>query len=78
MSWGQITRHSSPTAIGMSSPMRCNSCRLVHDAGKVKVESRYSDCSMWRCPGCGLLLDDRRMGWGNTTQLDRRDGTDLR
>lgn len=41
----------------MAYPMRCKWCGCVHDAGKVEVVQRYADCSVWRCPGCGLLID---------------------
>jgi rubredoxin len=43
----------------MLMPMQCTSCRLIFDAGKVEVTARYSDCSVWKCPGCGRTHDDR-------------------
>ena len=51
---------------GMSYPMRCSRCREVHDASKATVIQRYSDCTVWRCPGCGILGDDRPLSWGGT------------
>lgn len=50
----------------MSWPMRCLRCSHVHDAGKVTVLGRYSDCSTWRCPGCNALIDDRPAAWGGS------------
>ena len=44
----------------MAMPSRCRSCRVTFDAGHVVVTARYADCSMWRCPGCGIQHDSRR------------------
>lgn len=43
----------------MSQRVRCTHCSTVYDLGKVTIETRYLDCSTWRCPGCKLLVDDR-------------------
>lgn len=52
--------HTVPLEIkDMFYPVRHISCGNVHDAGKVEIEARYLDCSVWRCPGCKVLIDDR-------------------
>ena len=48
----------------MMMPVECRWCRHVHDAAKVTVVQRYADCSVWRCPGCNVLVDDRDPRWG--------------
>lgn len=50
---------------GMSFPARCTRCARVYDMGKVTVVARYTDCSVWKCPGCGITVDDRPVGWGD-------------
>jgi hypothetical protein len=52
--------------------MRCKWCNLTHDIGPVTVTARYLDCSVWQCPGCGVLIDDRPERWGGTAlPIDR-------
>ncbi len=55
----------------MQYPRRCKWCRSVHDAAKVTIVQRFSDCSTYRCPGCRQLLDDRpeRLG-GSSLPLE--------
>ena len=54
---------------GMSQPCRCTHCNRVYDLGTVTVVQRYTDCSVWQCPGCKLQVDDRgETGW--TTRRD--------
>lgn len=53
-------------AEGMTLPVQCRFCGDVHDGSKVTVEVRYADCSCWRCPGCGVLIDDRPQAWGGS------------
>lgn len=31
----------------------------MFDIGRVKVEARYADCSVFRCPACNVQHDDR-------------------
>lgn len=52
---------------GMTSPVRCLRCHNgVYDLGKVEVTARYTDCSMWKAPCCGSVVDDRgQTGWTN-------------
>lgn len=50
----------------MSHPAQCRHCGDVHDAGKAKTVQRYSDCSVWRCPNCKVLIDDRPYAWGGS------------
>lgn len=59
----------------MTSPVRCRHCRRVYDLGAVEVVARYTDCSMWHCPGCKILADDRKPPWGiqHYDELPRRD-----
>lgn len=61
-----IYGHMRPVAdvTGMMFPARCLHCSTVYDLGKVEVTARYTDCSMWRCPGCKILVDDRKPPWG--------------
>lgn len=57
----------------MLAPVRCKRCACVHDSGPIEVVQRYSDCSVWRCPGCGVLVDDRDPRWGGGVyKLDRQ------
>jgi hypothetical protein len=34
-------------------------CGHAFDKGYVAVVGRYADCSVFNCPGCGVLIDDR-------------------
>lgn len=54
-----------PEVEGMHDPVRCNRCRTgVYDLGTVDVTGHYVDCSMWKAPCCGALVDDRgETGW---------------
>lgn len=52
-------------AQNMSSPVQCTRCSHVYDLGKVTVTARFQDCSVWRCPGCRITVDDRPVGWGD-------------
>lgn len=45
--------------IDMFSPVQCTHCSGVYDLGTVTVTARYTDCSMWKAPCCGLTVDDR-------------------
>lgn len=49
----------------MTFPVRCTRCDHVYDLGKAHVTARYLDCSVWKCPGCGITVDDRPAGWGD-------------
>jgi hypothetical protein len=54
-------------AQGMTSPVRCAYCGCVYDLGRVEVTARYADCSMWKAPCCGRIVDDRgETGWKST------------
>jgi hypothetical protein len=48
---------------GMMFPVRCTWCSGVYDVARVEVTGRYTDCSMWKAPCCGRLVDDRGEGW---------------
>ena len=54
----------------MSTFRRCKWCGLVHDIGPVTVVARYTDCSVWLCPGCGTQIDDRPAGWGGSYPVE--------
>ncbi len=61
-----------PDVTGMLAPVECKHCGCVHDSGPVEVIARYADCSVWRCPGCRVAVDDRDPRWGGGVyQLDR-------
>lgn len=47
-------------------PALCRHCRHLHDAGRAPTVQRYSDCSVWRCPGCRTLIDDRPFALGGS------------
>src|SRR5215217_7243860 len=56
----------------MFAPVQCKRCGCVHDSGPVEVIARYADCSVWKCPGCGVAVDDRPPRWGGGVyKLDR-------
>ena len=62
----------TPDTSGMTSPVRCTYCRGVYDLGTVTVTARYTDCSMWRSPCCGQLVDDRgETGWKSRSDYVR-------
>ena len=61
-----------PDIAGMTYPVRCKWCQCVHDGAKVTVVQRYTDCSTWRCPGCGVLIDDRPLSWGGSAERVER------
>lgn len=50
----------------MTFPAICRHCAHVHDAGKAETVQRYTDCSVWRCPACKTLIDDRPHAWGGS------------
>lgn len=61
-----------PDTTGMMFPVQCIRCGNVHDKANVTVISRYTDCSVWECPGCHTHVDDRPVGWGGSVKrLDR-------
>jgi hypothetical protein len=48
-----------PNVGDMMSPVRCRRCGKVYDLKAVEVVARYTDCSVWQCPGCNVQVDDR-------------------
>ena len=62
-------------AAGMQFPVLCRWCSHVHDSAKVTVVQRYADCSVWRCPACDNLIDDRPEGWGGSAFPVRAEAT---
>lgn len=62
-----------PEAEAMHQPVRCAFCHGVYDLGTVEVTARYTDCSMWKTPCCGITADDR----GETGWKSRKDYTRL-
>lgn len=57
----------------MSYPVECRFCHEIHDAAKVTVLQRYSDCSVWKCPNCGVKIDDRHEAAGGSAIPVRRE-----
>ncbi len=49
----------------MTSPVQCTRCGHVYDLGKITEYGRYTDCTVWKCPGCRITVDDRPVGWGD-------------
>lgn len=66
---GQAKKAAPTRAPAMAYPIRCRHCAHVHDAAKVAVVQRYADCSVWRCPGCNVLIDDRPHAWGGSERV---------
>lgn len=40
--------------------VQCAHCRGVYQLGDVEIVARYADCTMFRAPCCGQVVDDRR------------------
>ncbi len=60
MSDAQEWRIEQPPVEEMLSPVECQHCRTVYDLGHVQVTARYTDCSVWTSPCCGVRgIDDR-------------------
>jgi hypothetical protein len=68
-------RRVRPDIAGMSQPARCLRCSHgVYDLGTVEVTARYTDCSMWKSPCCGSVVDDRgETGWTTRKDYERID-----
>jgi len=48
----------------MFAPVRCAYCGQTYDLGYVTATARYADCSVWKAPCCGTVVDDRgETGW---------------
>ncbi|OHV35394.1 hypothetical protein BBK14_33435 [Parafrankia soli] len=68
--------HVIPDTAGMHQPAQCAHCNGVYDLGTVEVTARYTDCSMWKAPCCGVLVDDRgETGWKTFKDYRRLDRT---
>lgn len=50
----------------MLHPALCRHCQHLHDAGRELTVQRYADCSVWKCPRCRTLIDDRPQSWGGS------------
>lgn len=49
-----------PPVAEMRIPVRCMHCGAVYDITRVQVTGRFTDCSVWTAPCCGLRgVDDR-------------------
>lgn len=49
---------------GMMFPVKCAHCHNgVYDLASVTVTARYTDCSVWKSPCCGQVVDDRKPPW---------------
>jgi len=62
MSWfgfADMAERSAAVA-GMLAPVECGWCHQVYDSANVEVVSRYTDCSVWKAPCCGVIADDRQ------------------
>jgi len=56
----------------MRDPARCRWCGRTYDLAAVTVTARYVDCSMWRAPCCGTVVDDRgETGWKSIQDYER-------
>ncbi len=68
-------RDTDAAIAAMTFPVRCLRCvRGVYDLGKVEVTARYTDCSMWKTPCCGAVVDDRsETGWTSRKDYERID-----
>lgn len=45
---------------GLISPIVCAHCLEVYDLTAVKTVHRFADCTVFRCPHCDQLVDDRQ------------------
>jgi hypothetical protein len=49
-----------PPVAEMMCPVRCVHCRGIYSLTHVHVTGRYTDCSVWTSPCCGVAgIDDR-------------------
>lgn len=70
--WMPIRVHELAVIDGMSQPARCSHCRGFYDLGSVTVTARYTDCSVWKAPCCGVTVDDRgETGWKSRSDYTR-------
>jgi hypothetical protein len=73
--YGRPLPGSTAEIAGMFDPVRCARCSGVYDLGTVEVTARYADCSMWKAPCCGSLVDDRGdTGWKSRKDYERLRG----
>jgi hypothetical protein len=62
----------------MTYPVRCTHCRRSYDLATVEVTARYADCSVWKAPCCGTVVDDRGdTGWKSRKDYIHHDGSPL-
>lgn len=64
----------------MAQYVRCR-CGSIYDMWNVEVTGRYTDCSVWVTPCCGMTTDDRPAGWGpprSYTELSPQQVDDIR
>lgn len=53
-------RIAQPPVAEMMYPVRCLHCGSVYSLTHVQVTGRYTDCSVWTSPCCGIGgIDDR-------------------
>lgn len=58
----------------MMSPVRCLLCHHgVYDLAGVEVTARYTDCSMWKTPCCGVTTDDRTWPRASYSKIKKND-----
>ena len=62
-----------PDVSGMTSPVRCTSCDHVYDLGAITDYGRYTDCTVWKCPGCKITVSDRPHAWGHDHHFEELD-----
>jgi cytosine/adenosine deaminase-related metal-dependent hydrolase len=58
-----LARRAEEVAL-MREPTVCLHCYTIHDVALITMVQRYSDCSVWACPTCHTLIDDRPRAWG--------------
>jgi hypothetical protein len=63
--WRHLEYQKRQAIDSMRFPAQCTKCTRIYDLGNVTVIARYTDCSVWKCPGCGITVDDRPPGWGD-------------
>lgn len=57
--------------------VQCSFCHSEYDLGKVEVIARYTDCTVFKTPCCGVEADDRPKMRPDYTIVKERSYTDV-
>jgi hypothetical protein len=54
----------------MTHPVQCGRCSAIYDfAGEYEIVARYADCTVFKTPCCGAIVDDRP--WKSLPDFER-------